>query len=139
MIPMQHRSLQWDFAWRIFFAAALFWVGMTIYPAAMGSEVYGAWAQTFEAEAWAGGYMGGSLLVIYGIHINGRWRWSPFLRIAGYSVLLALFAALAASSFFAPTGVVIWAFTVPCFIYPCYRYLRENVSDAVVRWQYGRE
>lgn len=137
MIPMQDRGLQWCFGWQVFFSSALFWLGMILYPNALGAAVYGSFAQTFQAEAWAAGFMGSALLLIYGIHINGRWRWSPVLRIAGLSLLTLLFSGLVASSLSAPTGVVIWAFTIPCFLYPCFRFLRLNIIDAQARWRNG--
>lgn len=138
MIPMQNREYQWFYCWQVLISSILFWVGMILYPDALGAQVYGATAQVFQAEAWAAGFMGASLLVIYGIHINGRWRWSPFLRILGFSLMAAMFSALVFSSLSAPTGVVIWAFTIPAFLYPCLRFLRLNILDARVRWQNGR-
>lgn len=139
MIPMQRRNAQMSFALQIFAAAWIFWGGILLYPDALSAAVYGAMAQEVQAEAWAVGFMGSALLLVYGVHINGRWRWSPFLRIAGLLLLTALFSALTLSSLSAPTGVVIWAFTVPCFLFPCLRYLRLNIADARTRWRHGRE
>ncbi|SEU03544.1 hypothetical protein SAMN04489858_12077 [Paracoccus homiensis] len=138
MIPMQHRPLQWDFAIRIMAASALFWLGMAITPDPLGPSVYGHMAQNVEAEAWAAGFLGASLMVLYGCHINGRWRWSPVLRIAGYVILTVLFLLLTYSSFSAPSGVVIWSWTLPCFVWPCVRFLRLNIIDAGRRWR-GRD
>ena len=138
MIPMQRRNAQMEFAIQIFASAWMFWLGLLVFPEALGAHVYGEMAQSIQAEAWASGFMGASLLLIYGVHINGRWRWSPFLRIAGLILLALLFAALALSSFSAPAGVVIWAFTIPCFLFPCLRFLRLNVMDARARWRNAR-
>ena len=137
MIPMHGRDEQLRFGLQVFASAWLFWGGLLIFPDALGAQVYGGMAQAVQAEAWAAAFMGASLMMVYGVTINGRWRWSPFLRIAGLVLLSVLFAALALSSLSAPAGVVIWAFTIPCFLFPCLRFLRLNLMDARTRWRNG--
>lgn len=134
MIPMRNRRNQWVFAWQVFLSATLFWLGLILYPEALGAQVYGDIAQHVQAEGWAAAFMGSALLVIYGIHINGRWRWSPTLRLTGFGLLAFLFSGMVWSAVGAPTGVVIWAFTIPCFLVPCVRFLRQNIFDARDRW-----
>lgn len=66
------------------------------------------WGQSFHSEplAWAGLHNGAALMFgqamslaalihALGVRINGHWRWSPVLRLAGMIVHTALFAWLA--------------------------------------------
>ena len=136
MRPMRDRSDQWSFALRMFACGFLFYVASAVWPEAMPVGVYGETAYDIDAEIWALGFMAASGLVLYGVHINGRWRWSPALRIAGLMVLLAMFAFLVASALFAPFGSVIVIFGGLFFIPELIGFLRSNVRDMVVR--YGR-
>lgn len=60
----------------------------------------------WPAEYWAGSLVLASTVYLLGILINGRWRWSPLLRLIGaawHSATLVAFAwgaALAASGDF---------------------------------------
>jgi hypothetical protein len=72
-------------------------------------------------------------MVLYGVHINGRWKWSPVLRIAGHFLLLSMFAYLVASALFAPFGSVVVIFGGLFFIVELIGFLRSNVHDLAVR------
>lgn len=135
MILMQRRNEQWGFCWGVFAAACLFMAGTFLSPNSMGQSLYGPYAQAIEAEAWAAGYIGASLLSIYGILINGRWRWSPMIRTAGFAVMSGMFGFLGFSAWAgAADGVVVWAFTFGFFLPQSLRFLFLNIRDAAARW-----
>jgi hypothetical protein len=136
MRAMRDRSDQWSFALRMFGCGFLFFVASSVWPEAMPIGVYGEAAYDIDAETWALGFMAAAGLVLYGVHINGRWRWSPLLRIAGHGFLLAMFAYLVASALFAPFGSVVVIFGGLFFIPELIGFLRSNVRDLAVR--YGR-
>lgn len=140
MIPMQHRAAQWRFCWRMFWSAVTFWIGIGFFPQAMTGQVYGRMAVAFEAEGWAAALAGAALLTLFGISINGAWRWSPLLRIVGTALLLLMLTALTVSAFLsAPMGVVIWSFGTWYLVLPCAGFVRLNTLDAIERWRgHGR-
>lgn len=138
MTPMQRPQSQRNLACRVMASAALFWVGSLLSPNAMGASIYGDLAFAFEVEAWVSGFILGAALLAYGVTINGAWRYSPLLRIAGLSILLVLFSALAWSAFQAPSGVIIWSWSIPCLLLPCANFLRLNVVDVSRRWRNDR-
>jgi hypothetical protein len=135
---MRDRSDQWAFAWRIFACGMLFYIAASIWPDAMPVMVYGEMAYQIEAETWALGFMGSSALLAYGVHINGRWRWSPCVRVAALLFMLALFAYLVASAVMAPAGSVVAIFGGLFFIPMIVGFLKTNLRDLRVRWSYGR-
>ena len=135
---MRDRSDQWAFAWRIFACGMLFFVASSIWPEAMPADVYGDLAYQIEAETWSLGFMGASALLAYGVHINGRWRWSPLARITGLGFLLAMFSFLVWSAIHAPAGSVVAIFGGLFFIPMIAGFLWTNIRDLRVRWSYGR-
>ena len=116
----------------------LFYIAASIWPDAMPVMVYGEMAYQIEAETWALGFMGSSALLAYGVHINGRWRWSPCVRVAALLFMLALFAYLVASAVMAPAGSVVAIFGGLFFIPMIAGFLKTNLRDLRVRWSYGR-
>ena len=139
MTPMQRPQSQRNMSVRVMASAALFWAGSLMSPNAMGPSIYGEIAFSFEIEAWVSGFILGAALLAYGVTINGAWRFSPLLRIVGLSILLALFSALAWSAFQAPSGVIIWSWSIPCLLWPCANFLRLNLVDVWRRWRDDRD
>lgn len=70
----------------------------------MPAEVYGAWVTSFPAEWWAETIMAASTVYIVGILINGHWRWSPVLRVAGSGLHVVVMAAFVQGAFGATYG-----------------------------------
>jgi hypothetical protein len=81
--------------------------------------------------------MGASALLAYGVHINGRWRWSPAVRVTALMFLLGMFAYLVASAVTAPAGSVVAIFGGLFFIPMIAGFLKTNLRDLRVRWSYG--
>jgi len=133
MTPMAERADQWRFCFRMMWCGVALLVAARIIPGAMAPDVYGQAAYDIDAETWALGFISAPLLVIYGIHINGRLRFSPALRIAGYLCLLGMFVYLICSAWHSPDGFIIVAFGAFFFVPSILRYLRINILDAVVR------
>lgn len=64
----------------------------------MDPAIYGDLVTSVPAEAWSWPITLASCVYLLGIWINGNWRWSPFLRLAGalvHAVSLTLFAIMA--------------------------------------------
>lgn len=137
MIPMRERSAQWFFVWRIFICGAMFMLAARFMPGAMSVEQFGSAAYDIPAETWSMGFMAGSALAAYGIHINGRWRWSAVFRIVGYLFLLTLFAVLVVSAMSAPYGMQTVIFGGVFFVPELARFLRINMQDFGARWRNG--
>jgi len=137
MIPMNDKQSQWRFAWRMFACGLAFYVASGFWPDVMPSQVYGDMARDIQAEIWALGFMSSSGMVAYGTYINGRWQWSPALRIAGHVALLIMFAYLCASAFSAPFGAVIVIYGGLFFIPAIVGFLRMNVADLMARARHG--
>jgi len=110
-----------------------FLIAAKLMPDAMAPNVYGQAAYDIDAETWALGFIAAPLLVIYGIHINGRALFSPALRIIGYLCLLGLFVYLICSAWHSPDGFIIVAFGGFFFVPSILRYLRVNIMDAAAR------
>ena len=76
--------------------AILFWVAATLNDSGvMRAETYGEWVVQFPAEYWAGSLVAASTLYLLGVIINGRWHYSPVLRVIGagwHTVTLSAFA-----------------------------------------------
>lgn len=131
---MRDRSDQWSFALRMLTCGFLFFIASSVWPEAMPEDVYGSMAYDIDAETWSLGFMAASGLLIYGVLINGRWRWSPVLRIAGLSMLLAMFVYLVVSALHAPYGSVIVIFGGLFFVPEILIFLRSNVRDLAARY-----
>ncbi len=94
----------------------------------MSAAVYGDLIGGYPAELWAASVMLASTVYLAGIIINGAWRWSAALRLAGASwhvFTLALFAWGGAN---APEGkhLVIWALVA---LYLHVRFTIWNIGD----------
>jgi hypothetical protein len=75
--------------------SVMFWVAakVTTEPV-MQADTYGMWVTSIPAEVWAGSIMLAAFVFLMGVIINGEWRWSPSLRLAGalwHVVTLGLF------------------------------------------------
>jgi len=134
MRPMISRRDQWRFVWKMFGTGLLFYLASTMWTDVMPAEVYGEMAHSIESAIWSLGFMSSAGMVIYGISINGRWRWSPLLRISGYIMLIMMFGFLAVSSLFSQYGAVILIFSVVYFIPTITSFLRVNIDDLTARW-----
>lgn len=133
------RAAQLRFSVKMFVFGVFVMIAAKLTPDALNPEVFGRMAYDVDEETWAMGFMGFAMMVLYGLHINGRWRWSPMLRCGGYVGLIALFATLGLSALQSEYGLVIAMF-IAVLIMPEYlRYLRINISDAIARIRYGRD
>ena len=137
MLPMRERPTQWFFCLRMFICGLAFYAAATMVPTAMTIEQFGKVAYDIDAETWGIGFMSASALSIYGIHINGRWRWSAVLRILGYTALLTMFLVLTFSALTAPFGTPTVVFGGLFFIPDLVRFLRINTCDFVERFKNG--
>lgn len=108
-----------------------------MFPGAMSPEQFGWMAYDIDAEVWGFGFMSASGLSAYGIHINGRWRWSPYIRIVGYLILLVLFGILAISGLGAKYGFQTVIYAVAFFGFGIAGYLVDNVVDLRRRIAHG--
>lgn len=64
--------------------AIMFWIAAKLRDTpVMRADTYGVWVTSFDAEVWAASIMVASFVFLMGIIINGEWRWSPALRLAG--------------------------------------------------------
>jgi hypothetical protein len=57
------------------------------------NPVYGEWVTAYPAEWWALLIFAASTVYLFGIVINGHWRWSPVLRVAGAAAHVTTMAA----------------------------------------------
>lgn len=99
-----------------FSALALFY-GFAFFGAAIAGwnamipDQFGELAVSGEVEAWAGLQLCSAMLLALGLLINGRWRWSPLLRMIGAGFITLICGLLAYSASTASEGV---AFFVYC-------------------------
>lgn len=64
--------------------AVMFWIAAKAMAAPlMAADTYGAWVTRWPADLWAASIMAASFAFLMGILINGEWRWSSALRLAG--------------------------------------------------------
>jgi len=107
----RHKGAQVTFSgMALFYGFAFFAAAISGWDAMFPSQ-FGDTAVKAEVEAWAGAQLGASVILAMGLMINGRWRWSPALRLAGATVISALCWGLAVSAFTAPEG---WPVAVYC-------------------------
>jgi hypothetical protein len=105
----KYKDYQWTFAiFATYCGAAFLFLGL-MGLSAMAPDQYGQLATSYEIEAMAAVQFSAGMMVCIGLLINGRWRWSPALRLVGAIVTGALCGALGAGSYAAPDG---WPFTV---------------------------
>lgn len=105
----QYKQVQWTFAiFATYCGFSFLFLGL-MGLSAMAPDQYGQLATSYEIEAMAAVQFTAGLMVCIGLLINGRWRWSPALRLVGSIVIGALCAALGWGSVLAPDG---WPFSV---------------------------
>lgn len=101
----RHKSAQIAFsALALFYGFAFFGAAIAGWNA-MIPDQFGALAVSGEVEAWAGLQLCASVLLALGLTINGRWRWSPALRMAGAGFITLICGLLAYSASTASEGV----------------------------------
>lgn len=125
---------------QLFFAASMFTIGAAIYllamlsPGVMTPEEFGQVAFDIDAETWALGFMGSAAAIIYGVTINGRWRWSAAFRLAGFGCFGVMFGTLALSALSAPHGSAVVVFGALYFVPRVLVFIRSNIADVAARW-----
>jgi hypothetical protein len=103
------------------------------------------WAAGFHAEPllWAGLHNGQALafgqamslaafIHALGVRINGQWRWSPTLRLAGMSAHTLMFAFLAIKGFWA-TGFYTYSWVTALLFMGALSALRD--TKRALRWE----
>jgi len=106
------KSAQAAFAAMAFFYGAAFLLVSGVFGmSAMSPGDYGSIAVGFEIEAMAGVQLSGAMMMICGLLINGRWRWSALARLIGSVVITALCLGLSYSAVGAPNG---WPVAIYC-------------------------
>ena len=125
---------------QLFFAVSMFAIGVAVYllarlsPGIMTPEEFGQVAYDIDAETWALGFMGSAAAVIYGVTINGRWRWSATFRLAGFASFGVMFGTLALSALSAQHGSAVVVFGALYFVPRVLVFIRSNVADVIARW-----
>ena len=94
----------------------------------MPAEVYGEWVVSIPAEAWAISIMLASVTHILGIIVNGNWRWSPALRVAGVTWQILTLGAFTIGSGAAVYGD---SFALGCLVFALVHglFLYWNLGD----------
>ena len=100
----KHRESQFEWANMFFVTAIIFWIASQLSDKAMSTEFYGEMVAAIPAELWAGLVLLASSTHMIGLTINGRWRWSPVVRLFGAGTNLILFVLFAVSSTSATIG-----------------------------------
>lgn len=114
----QSKSAQVAFAvLALFYGAAFLAISGILGMSAVSPADYGETAVSFEIEAMAGMQLSGALLMISGLLINGRWRWSALVRLCGALVVVGLCGLLAWSAGSAPNG---WPVAIYCTGFMCF-------------------
>lgn len=130
--PMsRRREGQIDFALTFFMAAIVFWISVQVGTFQMDASVYGAAVVAIPAELWSGLILFANATWLFGLYINGRWRWSPFVRLLGIVSNLLFFSIFTLASKPGATGDTVTIFSA-VFALMTIRYtvltLRECVS-----------
>lgn len=93
----RHGDSQEVTQWAFLAISAAFWAAALLQDGpVMRPQTYGPWIVTWPTQWWAGSLMLASATFLLGIIINGRWRWSPLLRLIGaawHSTTLGIFCA----------------------------------------------
>ena len=80
----KHGDSQFVFQLMMLGIAMTFWAAAKVMDGpVMDAATYGVWVTSFDAEVWAASIMLASFAFLMGVIINGEWRWSPALRLAG--------------------------------------------------------
>lgn len=100
-----HGDSQEVIQWAFLGIAAAFWAATLIRSEpVMKPETYGQMVVQFPTQFWAGSLMLASGIFLLGIIINGRWKWSPLLRLTGAAWHTATLAAFSIGGATAPYG-----------------------------------
>lgn len=102
-----------------FYGAAFLAVSGVLGFSAVSPSQYGEAAVGFEIEAMAGMQLSGAMLMITGLIINGRWRWSALARMLGALVIVSLCAILAWSAASAANGWPVAIYCTGFMLYGC--------------------
>ena len=132
------RGAQWRFSIQIFIVGFMFLVAASFFPETMAPNVYGYMTYDTPAEIWAAGFMAASGLVLYGLHINGRWFWSPMIRGAGYALIIMLFGIVSWSAASTKDGLHLTIFGGAFFIPQALFFLRIAFADMRGRFSVGK-
>lgn len=132
------RPAQWRFALALFTVGFAFLVAAYFAPNTMTPNVYGYMVYDTPAEVWAAGFMASSGLVLYGLHINGRWFWSPMIRGAGFVLIVLMFSIVAWSAAFSSDGLALTIWSVIYFIPQALLFLRIAFADMMGRFAVGK-
>jgi hypothetical protein len=122
----------------MFISGAVFMVVSMFMPGTMAPNVYGYMVYDTPAEVWAMGFMASSGLVLYGLHINGRWFWSPMIRAAGFGLIVFMFSLLGWSAADTPDGVHLTIWSAFFFIPQALFFLRVAFADMRGRFALGK-
>ena len=131
------RPAQWRFAFSLFLVGLCFMVAAWFFPNTMTPNVYGYMVYDTPAEVWAMGFMASAGLVLYGLHINGRWFWSPMIRAAGYVLIILMFSIVWWSALWSPDGLVLTIWSGIYFIPQAVLFLRVAFADMRGRFAVG--
>lgn len=134
MKPMAARAEQLFFAFAMFVSGAGLYLLARMSPGSMTPEQFGQLAYDVDAETWALGFMASAAAVIYGVVINGRWRWSGLFRLAGFVSFGVMFGTLIMSALTAVGGSAVVLFAAPYFFARVVWFIHSNVADIVARW-----
>lgn len=135
MIYDAHKRAVWRNMVGILAVGVAFGTMSLMTPTAMSPEVYGVRAYAVEAEIWSMSFISSSVLVLYGLHINGRMpRVSPSLRIIGLVTLIWLFGFLGYSAWSASQGAVVVVFSVLYFVPILLSYVYADLRLLAARW-----
>lgn len=132
------RAAQWRFAMSVFVVGFAFMVAAFFFPRTMTPNVYGYMVYDTPAEIWASGFMAAAGLVLYGLHINGRWFWSPMIRGAGYGLVILMFSIVGWSAATAVDGIHLTIWSVLFFIPQALFFLRIAFADMRGRLLLGK-
>jgi len=131
----RHGDSQEVVQWAFMAIAAFFWSATVFKPGpVMRWETYGEWVVQFPTQLWAGSLMAASTFYLLGIVINGRWKWSPILRLIGagwHFLTLSIFSVGAAS---APFGENL-CISAAVFAVVHFRFAVWNACDLVAAWR----
>ena len=103
--------------WALIFVGALFWWMAAWKPEAFDAGLYGHFAMTFQAEAWAMAMMAPAALVLIGLQDPVK-RW---MVAAGAGLQVVQFGALGYSAIFTGGEPIIGVF---CWVFFARQYVR---------------
>ena len=129
-VRTERRDAQVDFALMLFGCAMAFWISVRVGMFTMPAEVYGP-AVAIPAALWSGLILFANATWLFGLYINGRWRYSPVVRLLGVSGNLFFFSLFFATSAMAPVGDPLTIFNGGAGVLFAIRYLPINFRESV--------